>query len=80
VNLRSCCVVPTDMTDFAKANNLKMLTHSDPEVMLDSAGLEKEVRAGLRPDYALRYQVRRNSSALATETYNVANNCSPLLC
>ena len=59
MNLRSCCVVPEDMTEFTKANGLKLLTHSDPEVMLDEAALEREVggKEKLGPDYVIRYQI-----------------------
>ena len=59
VNLRSCCVVPEDMTEFTKGNNLKLLTHSDPEVMLDGATLEREVGSGekFEPDFIIRYQI-----------------------
>ena len=58
VNLRSCCVVPEDMTEFARANGLRLLTHSDPEVMLDEAALERGVggEETLAPDYIIRYQ------------------------
>ncbi len=45
------------MSDFAKEKNLRLLTHSDPEVMLASSTLESEVCAGLSPDYAVRYQI-----------------------
>ena len=46
------------MTEFTKANGLKLLTHSDPEVMLDEAALEREVggEEKLAPDYIIRYQ------------------------
>jgi len=58
VNLRSCCVVPDDMSEFAKTNNLKLLTHSDPEIMLDEATLEREVSGEkFAPDFIVRYQI-----------------------
>ena len=59
MNLRSCCVVPEDMTEFAKSNNLKLLTHSDPEIMLDEATLEREVggEEKFSPDFIIRYQI-----------------------
>ena len=59
VNLRSCCVVPEDMTEFARANGLRLLTHSDPEVMLDEAALEREAggEEKLGPDFIIRYQI-----------------------
>ena len=30
INLESCCTVPTEMAEFAKANEIKLLTHNDP--------------------------------------------------
>ena len=29
VNLESCCVMPRDLTDFAKATSIQLLTHND---------------------------------------------------
>ena len=59
VNLRSCCVVPEDMAECARANGLRLLTHSDPEVMLDEAALERGVggEEKLGPDCVIRYQI-----------------------
>ena len=47
------------MTEFAKSNNLKLLTHSDPEIMLDEATLEREVggEEKFSPDFIIRYQI-----------------------
>lgn len=30
VNLASCCVMPPDMIEFAKLNDIQLLTHNDP--------------------------------------------------
>ena len=30
INLESCCTVPAEMAEFAKANGIKLLTHNDP--------------------------------------------------
>ena len=30
VNLKSCCVVPEELSSFAKDNKVTLLTHSDP--------------------------------------------------
>ncbi|XP_076050312.1 glutamate-cysteine ligase modifier subunit [Oratosquilla oratoria] len=37
VNLSSCCVVPEDLTSFAKENLVQVLTHNDPIDMGDEA-------------------------------------------
>lgn len=31
VNLASCCVMPPDLTAFAKEFDIQLLTHSDPK-------------------------------------------------
>ena len=33
INLESCCTVPAEMAEFAKANEIKLLTHNDPRGM-----------------------------------------------
>ena len=30
INLDSCCTIPPEMSDFAKLNNIRLLTHNDP--------------------------------------------------
>ena len=30
VNLESCCVMPKDLTEYAKENDIQLLTHNDP--------------------------------------------------
>ena len=60
MNLRSCCVVPEDMSEFTKSNGLRLLTHSDPEIMLDEAALAREAVGGgdkFAPDFVIRYQI-----------------------
>lgn len=41
VNLDSCCVIPQDMAEFAKANNIQLLTHSDPKEVLDRDAMKR---------------------------------------
>lgn len=31
VNLDSCCVMPPEMTAFARDNDIQLLTHNDPK-------------------------------------------------
>ena len=59
------------MTEFTKANGLKLLTHSDPEVMLDEAALEREVggEEKLAPDYIIRYQAPNSIKKFSFKTY-----------
>nr|XP_037270258.1 glutamate--cysteine ligase regulatory subunit-like [Rhipicephalus microplus] len=44
VNLDSCCVIPQEMQEFAKANNIQLLTHSDPKVLLDHEGMARVLK------------------------------------
>jgi len=30
VNLTTCCVIPQDLTEFAKEHDIQLLTHNDP--------------------------------------------------
>ena len=30
VNLDSCCVMPKDLIEYAKSNDIQLLTHNDP--------------------------------------------------
>lgn len=39
VNLESCCVMPPQMTAFAKEKDIQLLTHSDPKVLLTAEAL-----------------------------------------
>ena len=31
VNLESCCVMPKDLVEYAKENDIQLLTHNDPK-------------------------------------------------
>lgn len=42
VNLKTCCTVPPDLQGFAKENNIKLHTHSDPLEVLD-AGFQSKL-------------------------------------
>lgn len=63
VNLESCCVMPTEMIAFAKENDIQLLTHNDPKVLLSNEMLEKILEAGVRDptnwrmDWIVRYAV-----------------------
>jgi len=41
INLKSCCVVPEELSDFSKQNKVTLLTHSDPEELLSEETLRK---------------------------------------
>ncbi|XP_069497325.1 glutamate--cysteine ligase regulatory subunit [Ambystoma mexicanum] len=65
VNLASCCVMPPDLTEFAKQYDIQLLTHNDPKELLSESSLQeaiKETIEGSRsnewaPLWLLRYSV-----------------------
>ncbi|XP_064457267.1 glutamate--cysteine ligase regulatory subunit-like [Ornithodoros turicata] len=58
VNLDSCCVIPQDMAEFAKANNIQLLTHSDPKVVLDSESMKRILSPYLPEDKSIDWTPR----------------------
>ncbi|XP_071040511.1 glutamate--cysteine ligase regulatory subunit isoform X2 [Parasteatoda tepidariorum] len=63
VNLESCCVMPTEMIAFAKENDIQLLTHNDPKVLLPNEMFKKILEPGVKnPDewkraWIVRYSV-----------------------
>lgn len=78
VNLASCCVVPSELKEFCNKHEIQLLTHSDPEVLLEDEQFSV-------PDYAVdwivRYQVHvRCRGVLTAKGYIVgATNKLPRL-
>ncbi|KAK3087720.1 hypothetical protein FSP39_009591 [Pinctada imbricata] len=40
VNLESCCVMPKDLTEYAKQKDIQLLTHNDPKDILSDSKLQ----------------------------------------
>lgn len=60
INLASCCVVPPSLNQFAKNNDVQLLTHADPPDVLSQAAVKTLSGAGLSCsdlDWCARYQV-----------------------
>ncbi|KAM6921510.1 glutamate--cysteine ligase regulatory subunit isoform 1-T1 [Xenentodon cancila] len=67
VNLASCCVMPPDLTAFAKEYDIQLLTHNDPkgEKLISADTFQEAVREGAkdlsitewRLEWVLRYSV-----------------------
>ncbi|XP_054156934.1 glutamate--cysteine ligase regulatory subunit-like [Oppia nitens] len=49
INLDACCVIPEDMSAFAKQNNIQLLTHNDPKDFLPEERF-REIVAGIVGD------------------------------
>uniref|UniRef100_H2MRM2 Glutamate--cysteine ligase regulatory subunit n=1 Tax=Oryzias latipes TaxID=8090 RepID=H2MRM2_ORYLA len=65
VNLASCCVMPPDLTAFAKDFDIQLLTHSDPKELMSAESFLEAMREGARDqslsgwrlEWVLRYSV-----------------------
>ncbi|XP_065597849.1 glutamate--cysteine ligase regulatory subunit [Cyrtonyx montezumae] len=65
VNLASCCVMPPDLTAFAKQFDIQLLTHNDPKELLCEGSFQEVLREGIQnikahewiPLWILRYSV-----------------------
>lgn len=40
VNLTTCCVIPPELSEFAREHDIQLLTHSDPPVILSTENLQ----------------------------------------
>ncbi|KAG8555631.1 hypothetical protein GDO81_017767 [Engystomops pustulosus] len=65
VNLASCCIMPPDLTAFAKQFDIQLLTHSDSKEILSEDSFQEALREGTQgaqvdgwsPEWILRYSV-----------------------
>ncbi|KAM3849425.1 glutamate--cysteine ligase regulatory subunit [Diretmus argenteus] len=65
VNLASCCVMPPDLTAFAKEFDIQLLTHNDPKELMTAATFQEAVQestrdlnvADWRLEWVLRYSI-----------------------
>ncbi|KFO38036.1 Glutamate--cysteine ligase regulatory subunit [Fukomys damarensis] len=65
VNLASCCVMPPDLTAFAKQFDIQLLTHNDPKELLSEASFQEALQESVpdiqarewAPLWLLRYSV-----------------------
>ncbi|XP_034035620.1 glutamate--cysteine ligase regulatory subunit [Thalassophryne amazonica] len=65
VNLASCCVMPPDLTAFAKEFDIQLLTHNDPKELMPAAMFQEAMQEGMpdlvvtnwRLEWVLRYSI-----------------------
>ncbi|KAI0222849.1 Glutamate--cysteine ligase regulatory subunit [Lamellibrachia satsuma] len=65
VNLDSCCVMPTELVEFAKDYDIQLLTHSDPHDILTETAFQGVMTDKMtsrdsenwKPSWVLRYSV-----------------------
>jgi len=74
VNLKTCCVVPEELSEFAKLNKVTLLTHSDPEELLPEDSLRKLLYPHLKreaghysPTWISRYLVQLKDRGVLLE-------------
>ncbi|XP_055905622.1 glutamate--cysteine ligase regulatory subunit isoform X2 [Eupeodes corollae] len=66
INLASCCVVPPPLQEFCTKNDIQLLTHSDPEIILNDSAWSELNLADLSLDWVVRYQVHLRCRGVLT--------------
>lgn len=54
INLANCCVVPPELKEFCTQHDIQLLTHGDPEVLIND---ENFIIPNYTVDWSLRYQI-----------------------
>ncbi|OCT85153.1 hypothetical protein XELAEV_18023317mg [Xenopus laevis] len=65
VNLASCCIMPPDLTEFAKQFDIQLLTHNDPKELLSEEDFQEALKESVpechfnawSPIWILKYSV-----------------------
>uniref|UniRef100_UPI00398F1E1F glutamate--cysteine ligase regulatory subunit isoform X1 n=1 Tax=Pristiophorus japonicus TaxID=55135 RepID=UPI00398F1E1F len=55
VNLASCCVMPPELTAFAKEYDIQLLTHSDPKELIPMLSFQEAVIASIQDNSAYEW-------------------------
>ncbi|XP_067846052.1 glutamate--cysteine ligase regulatory subunit [Heptranchias perlo] len=55
VNLASCCVMPPELTAFAKEYDIQLLTHSDPKELIPMLSFQEAVIASIQDNLAYEW-------------------------
>lgn len=77
INLTTCCVVPKDLQLFCKERDISLLTHSDPQVILNTESLEELNLSEFHHNWSVKYQIHYvDRGILAFKGYivNVSKN------
>ncbi|CAG9861661.1 unnamed protein product [Phyllotreta striolata] len=75
INLSTCCVVPPTLQSFCKENDIKLLTHSDPNDILPAGSIESIFGAPLNLKWALRFLVHVKCRGVLTTKGYLLNLC-----
>ncbi|XP_061680868.1 glutamate--cysteine ligase regulatory subunit [Syngnathoides biaculeatus] len=76
VNLASCCVMPPELTAFAKEFDIQLLTHNDPTELISASTFQEAMQEGTqhvsaadwRLEWLLRYSVIVKSRGIIKAT------------
>ncbi|KAG5678640.1 hypothetical protein PVAND_008296 [Polypedilum vanderplanki] len=55
INIATCCMPPPCLVNFCKENEIQLLTHSDPQVLLPSCHLEEVSLSAFKVKWIVRY-------------------------
>lgn len=66
INLASCCVVPLPLQEFCTKNDIQLLTHSDPEIILNDQTWSDLELGTFSLDWVVRYQVHLRCRGVLT--------------
>lgn len=76
INLDSCCTIPPEMSEFAKQNNIRLLTHNDPRDVLNKDkvcelfGCKNVEKNNWQRKWLIRYSIiSRNKGIIQTKGY-----------
>ncbi|XP_006005672.1 glutamate--cysteine ligase regulatory subunit [Latimeria chalumnae] len=58
VNLASCCVMPPDLTAFAKEFDIQLLTHNDPKELLSVSSFQEALKECVQDIVAYKWTLR----------------------
>lgn len=66
INLATCCVVPPALQEFSKANDVQLLTHSDPSEILPEDMLKEIFGSPVSLHWVVKYQIHLKCRGILT--------------
>ncbi|KAI4498220.1 hypothetical protein M0802_006706 [Mischocyttarus mexicanus] len=66
INLATCCVVPPALQEFSKANDVQLLTHSDPSEILPDNLLKEIFGSTVLLHWIVKYQIHLKCRGILT--------------
>ncbi|KAI4477571.1 hypothetical protein M0804_012688 [Polistes exclamans] len=66
INLATCCIVPPALQEFSKANDVQLLTHSDPSEILPEDMLKEIFGSPVSLHWVVKYQIHLKCRGILT--------------